>query len=322
MIMGLSYGVATMLAAFGKSLAKQTLLSSILLPHSAFFVFIAAVLPALVIPLATNYIYKSLLKFNRSNQFRRKRLTKSTIISYAAIGGTLSYTLAFAIIMGVSSAIFNKGLEFSSVFFSFAMFIVVAIEAAAAAMIAAPIVKTITDYNDSVIKSKNTKPAEAEEAEEEDLLDVAVMPTTESLLPKMNEENKRMHSKCMGFFNSGAYELSARLFDKFEEGFTNDSERFYARLYVIMRFIEAYQYKTAELRLVEVLKFAQGLQQNATANNVLTGIIKIINIANANASANGRLDSQVERTYKKAIEFVNAGAYLLAAQMLERQINS
>jgi hypothetical protein len=51
---------------------------------------------------------------------------------------------------------------------------------------------------------------------------------------------------------------------------------------------------------------------------VLTGIIKILRIANANTVISGKLDAQTERIYAKAIDFVNSGAYLLAAQMLER----
>ncbi|HHT87176.1 MAG TPA: ECF transporter S component [Clostridiales bacterium] len=316
---GFALGLASMLAAFNKSLAKQTVFASLLLPHSSFAVFLTAVVPALVLPVATNYIYLKLLKLNRTNQYRRKRLTKSTIISYAAIGGSLAYTLAFAILMGASLAFANKGADFANTFFSFPMFICIAIEAAAAAFISAPIVRTITDYNESVIKSKKPKPEEIEEIEEnEDLRDVAVMPTTESLLPYMNEKTANMHSKCMGFFNSGAYDFAVKMFDKFEEEFADVTERFNAKLYVIMRFIEVYQYKIAEKRLVEALKFAQGIVIDDKSTNVLTGIIKILRIANANTVISGKLDAQTERIYAKAIDFVNSGAYLLAAQMLER----
>lgn len=141
-LLGLAFGIASTLAAFGLSLAAQSGLAMALLAYSPLAVIAMCIIPRILVPLVTRSVYDLLTKLILKND-TENTLKQSTVITISAILGSLTNTVFYLGLMGVFFYYYGIWGRFTAIF-SVTLAIGALCEAIAAAVISSPVVIAVS----------------------------------------------------------------------------------------------------------------------------------------------------------------------------------
>ena len=319
LILGLIFGLVSTLAAFGLSFAPQSGAISMLLSYSAPAVMIVCIIPRLLIPMATRVTFDRLKKHTRR---------MNTAVSLAALAGALTNTVAYLVCMGVFYGMYNLSDRFSAVL-SPTLGIGVLCEALAAVLITNAIAPMMLRADARSKDMPEVKPITDEELSapiSEDIssvdeISVAVIPSMDMLLPKMDEIMQRKHDRCIKYLDDDNTLMADRAFDAFLSGFRTDDEVWGASVYAVMCFVEKSKYKTAADRLCRMLRRDVTPAMLASEHKqVVLGVMNIIHTSVVNDIGNPVAAQTIEHVFRDAGDLLSTELFCESADKFAEYI--
>lgn len=304
-ILGFVFGFVSSVAAFGVTFASQSGMVQYLLNYSPLAVVIVSIIPRMLIPIVTNIIYSIFVEYYGSNP---SRYQKSFSIIVAAVSGSFTNTIGYLGLMGIFFNIYGIGDVFSQIY-SFPMLLGIICEALTCTLICTPVILFVsheksqkTSYSFNSIQAAEKIQEETDNDEIEGA--IAVIPSSDSLLPKLNDIMQKRCEKCIKYIDKDNIQTANIAFDAFISYFNSDADFFNVSLYAILCFINASKYRTAAERLSKLLKNIPHSMLTPENKDTLISILVIINSSNQNGLEPGFDRVEADSLYRETRDFI------------------
>lgn len=344
MLLGAAFGLASTLAAFGLSFTAQSTLAAALIPYSPLAVIAMSMIPRLMIPVVTHFVARLIFK-------NKKRSFAPIAVGVASVTGSLTNTVLYLGLMYIFYSM--VGLDAAAVVAVIMGTGMIAgpAEALVAVIIAVPVTTTVlrsrktrpperqparqparakrTPYNQKAYNQKAdivapkgtqsmTVPQIESEFEEATLVNVASLPNATEYYNDDTDMKKRLLKKGEEYLTMGAMELSFSMYTRYIGEFSEDA-RHNARLYVLLKFVDAGQYEYAGKVLAAILN--SGAACDDTARRAVSGAMRVIHSSLKHEDEGDMAVKNAvmrEKLYEKSMFFLDAGQNVLAGQMFSR----
>lgn len=334
LVMGTAFGLASTLAAFGMSLTSQSGLAATLLGYSPIAVILMSMVPRIMIPVVTNFIYTTISKrswtaITSSNAPKWVKNRQTIAVICAALAGSLTNTVLYLGLMGIFFAIFGIWGTFAAII-TITLAIAALCEALAAALVAVPVTsavqksrnktKTAFPEETTLLNKKLSPDKDIIEVVDEDIECVgedliAVIPSADAICPAMDDAAQRIHDKALKYMQQNAYMLSEQLFDSLICSSQDWQWRLDMEIYIVDLFIETGAYVHAAHRLGKIFTNEELWPfLNSDNSNTISGILTIINRAVSEQSDLQQYKvQQLNLAYNKLQTYINNGAWNLVS---------
>ncbi|MEG1560150.1 MAG: ECF transporter S component [Clostridia bacterium] len=342
LLLGAAFGLSSTLTAFGISLAAQGSLSAALIPYSPFAVILMSMIPRLMIPIVSHFVFKSFSK--------KKHSFKPIAIGIATAAGSLTNTVLYLGSMYLFYMIFGLDTTVVAAFIAGTGVMAGPAEALVAVIICVPVVSTVLRSKKSAsykknmptpVKSKHGNPYNQkaynqkanlvapkgtqnvtptpifEDEELSTLVNIASMPSADIYYNADTDIKKRLIAKGTEYLEKDALDLSFSMFTRYISEFSEESMQ-RARFYVLIRYIDSGKYDFAAKVLRAIL--TSGAKCDETDKRVLTGTMRIIHSSKKEEINDIDNAKMREKFYEKVIFYIEHDQCVIAGQLFSRYL--